>query len=243
MTDWVRLWHDMPTDPKWRVIARKSGQPLPSVIAVFTMLMVSASQNADERGCLMGWDDEDAAAALDMEPEAVSAIIAAMQGKVLDGERLSGWERRQPKREDNSYDRVKAYRDRKRAEANANERDGTRANDVKRDVTQRNAPDADADADAEDNPPPPLVEEKGDYPFIGKVARLNRRDYNRFRKQFHAIPDFDAALTGFDGWLSGQSPAKQAKWFGSCAPWLEKRHQEAVLAQKARAGPAPVVGL
>ena len=46
MTDWVRLWHDMPTDPKWRTIARKSGQPLPCVIALFNLIMVNASGNA-----------------------------------------------------------------------------------------------------------------------------------------------------------------------------------------------------
>lgn len=95
MTDWVRLWHDMPTDPKWRVISRKSGQRVGDVIAVFTLIMTNASNNADERGTLRNWDDEDAAAALDLDTEAVSAILAAMQGKVLDGARLTGWEKRQ----------------------------------------------------------------------------------------------------------------------------------------------------
>lgn len=95
MTDWVRLWHDMPTDPKWRVIARKSGQPLACVIAVFTMMLTNASGNSDARGVLLGWDHEDAGAALDMDAEDVAAIHAAMQGKVLDGDRLTGWERRQ----------------------------------------------------------------------------------------------------------------------------------------------------
>ena len=75
----------MPTDPKWRTIARKSGQPLPCVIALFNLIMVNASANADERGTLRNWDSEDAAAALDMEPDDVSAIITAMQGKVLMG--------------------------------------------------------------------------------------------------------------------------------------------------------------
>ncbi len=28
MASWLRLWHDMPTDPKWRVIAKRSGQSI-----------------------------------------------------------------------------------------------------------------------------------------------------------------------------------------------------------------------
>ena len=129
MTDWVRLWHDMPTDPKWRVIARKSGQPLPCVIAVFTMMMTNASANAEARGTLTAWDDEDAGAALDMDAAAVSAIRAAMSGKVLDGDRLTGWERRQPKREDGTAaERKAAWKERKQQERNALERIGTHWN-------------------------------------------------------------------------------------------------------------------
>lgn len=149
MTDWVRLWHDMPTDPKWRVIARKSGQPLACVIAVFNLMMINASQNAEERGLMVGWDDEDAGAALDMDGEDIAAIREAMQNKVLEGSRLTGWDRRQPRREDNSSGRVKAHREKKAAERNDQQRpdDG-----VKRDVTHGNAPETDADADADKKP-------------------------------------------------------------------------------------------
>lgn len=147
MTDWVRLWHDMPTDPKWRTIARKSGQRVGDVIAVFNFLMVNASSNAVKRGTLCGFDIEDVATALDLSDADVQAIINAMQGKVLDGDELTGWERRQPKREDNSSGRVKAYRERKRSEHDADERDGTQANAVKRNVTQRNAPETDTETD------------------------------------------------------------------------------------------------
>lgn len=147
MTDWVRLWHDMPTDPKWRTIARKSGQRVGDVIAVFNFLMVNASGNAVKRGTLSGFDIEDVATALDLSDADVEAIIAAMQGKVLDGDELTGWERRQPKREDNSAERVKAYRDRKKSEPNASERTETQVNVVKRIVTQRNAPETETETD------------------------------------------------------------------------------------------------
>lgn len=124
MSGWVRLWHDMPTDPKWRVIARKSGQRVGDVIAVFSFLMVSASANADERGRTQGVVCEDIGAALDLSEDDVTAIIRAMTGKVMDAEGyLTGWEKRQPKREDSSAERAKRWRDeRKRTQANAPER-------------------------------------------------------------------------------------------------------------------------
>lgn len=140
MTDWVRLWHDMPTDPKWRVIARKSGQPLPCVLAVFTMMLTNASANGEHRGQLLAWDHEDAGAALDMDAADVEAIYDAMQGKVLDGDTLTGWERRQPKREDSGVAaRVAKHR-------------ATKAAEVKRDVTQGNAPETDAETETDTNP-------------------------------------------------------------------------------------------
>lgn len=127
MTDWVRLWHDMPTDPKWRVIARKAGQRIGDVIAVFNFVMVNASANANERGRTHNLFAEDIGAALDMGEADVQAILDAMKGKVIcpDGS-LLGWEKRQPKREDNSAARAKAWREeRKRTQTNANERPET----------------------------------------------------------------------------------------------------------------------
>jgi hypothetical protein len=144
MVDWVRLWHDMPTDPKWRVVAKKSGQPITNVISVFVMMMTNASANADERGKLDGWNHEDVAAALDLEESDVAAIFDAMQGRVLDGESLTGWERRQPRREDAGVAaRVRKYRETRAAAA---ERDVTQRN---ADETPRNAPDAETDTDTE----------------------------------------------------------------------------------------------
>jgi hypothetical protein len=126
MTDWVRLWHDMPADPKWRTIARKSGQRVGDVIAVFTFLMVNASGNATERGRTQGFDIEDVATALDVNESDVQAIIDAMQGKVLDGERLTGWGHRQPKREDLGASRRKSeWLERNGTQRNAEERPET----------------------------------------------------------------------------------------------------------------------
>lgn len=130
---WLRLWHDMPTDPKFRVIARRSGRSLPEVLSVFVMMLTNASANVSERGSLDNWSDEDVAAALDMEPDHVAAIRDAMHGKLIDGERLTGWSHRQPKREDDSAERVRAHRERKKTNETTDE---TQCN---ADVTQANA--------------------------------------------------------------------------------------------------------
>jgi hypothetical protein len=95
---WLRLWHDMPNDPKWRTVARIANQPISLVLSVYLHLLVDASRNVTRGHATV--THEDLASALDVTEEVIKAILAAMQGRVLDGIRLSGWELRQPKRED-----------------------------------------------------------------------------------------------------------------------------------------------
>lgn len=105
---WLRLYNDTITDPKWRVVAAESGQPLTAVLAVWMSMLINAS-DADERGTLQGWDDRFAGAALDMRGDAVRSIREAMQGVVLDGLRLTGWDKRQ-RNSDDINARVKRHR-------------------------------------------------------------------------------------------------------------------------------------
>lgn len=113
---WLRLYSDMPNDPKFRTISKVCGHPITWVLSVYIHLLVIAS-NASERGRTENLSDEDIASALDLEAQHVTEIIAAMQGRVLDGDRVSGWDKRQPKREDNSAERGRAYRAAKKNEA------------------------------------------------------------------------------------------------------------------------------
>jgi hypothetical protein len=199
----------MPTDPKWRTIARKSGQRVGDVIAVFNFIMVSASANASERGTIGdGFDYEDVATALDLDDAAVKAIVSAMQGKVLDGLKLCGWEKRQPKREDSSAERAKAWREeRKRTQANASE-----------------LPETDTEEETEKkNKIPP----KGGYAFEGRVIKLKRRDLDQWRK---AYPDLDlpARLQSRDDWLAFEGTDKdRERWFMSTSNWLANQQQKA----------------
>jgi len=116
--NWIRLHDDMPNDPKWRSISRRSLRPVCEVIAVYVHMLINASAGfgkAEDRGSLRGWNDEDVGAALDMESESVTAIRTAMQGRVLAGDRLTGWKKRQPPREDASAERTKAWREKQKA--------------------------------------------------------------------------------------------------------------------------------
>lgn len=132
--DWLRLHHEVVTDPKWATIARRCGQPRHAIIAVWTAMLVCASQ-ADKRGELEGWDHEDIGVALDLDTAAVEAIHAGMQGKVLDGNRIINWKKRQPKREDGSADRARAWRERQKQEPNGPEPERTQPNATERNRT------------------------------------------------------------------------------------------------------------
>ena len=158
---WLRLWHDMPNDPKWRTIARKSKQGIGDVIAVYLHVLVNASAasettgnagvtqgNATERGRVKNLCADDIASSLDLDVEQVEQILAAMQGKVLDGDFVTGWAKRQPKREDDSAARVRAFRDKKKAEKAIGEgKENSSGTTGNADVTQSNAPDKDPDKD------------------------------------------------------------------------------------------------
>lgn len=109
MTQWFRVWHGMPNDPKFRLIAKISDSPLAAVITVFMQLMDRASQ-AKPRGTVGDVDPSEMAMACDLEDEMTAAILDAMEGRLKLNGRLLGWERRQPEREDRSADRTAAYR-------------------------------------------------------------------------------------------------------------------------------------
>lgn len=143
--DWLRLWHDMPNDPKWRTIARQSKQPIALVQALYIHLLVAASTNVTRGNADV--TVEDLASALDVDEDQIQAVLDAMQGRVIDGQSITGWDSRQPKRNDDSKERVRRYREKKAAESDNNDGpDGGGSNEnndsynaSNADVTQRNA--------------------------------------------------------------------------------------------------------
>lgn len=169
---WLRLWHDMPTDPKWRTISRASGQTIGNVMAVYCHILVCAS-NADERGRTQSFNCEDVASALDIQTADVAAIVDAMQGRVLDGDRVAGWEKRQVAREDGAAERAKAWRE---AQKQAKQ---TLPNDSERNRTQteRNQT-PDKDTDKEEIKIKKKTEDKAQAPVFVLPDWVNRQHWD-----------------------------------------------------------------
>lgn len=93
--EWLK-WHiGSAIDPKFSIVARRSGHNVAAVIAIWAMLLERAGQ-AEERGSIMGFDCEAADVALGLPDGAACAIIDALQSKgLIHGDRVANWEKRQ----------------------------------------------------------------------------------------------------------------------------------------------------
>lgn len=99
--DWFRWHHGSVSDPKFQLVAKKAGASVAEVIAVWACLLEAASQ-AERRGHPGEPDFEAMDCALGMQDGTAKAIYERMADRGLfteDGS-LEAWERRQPKRED-----------------------------------------------------------------------------------------------------------------------------------------------
>lgn len=74
------------------------------------------------------------------------------------------------------------------------------------------------------------------YAFVGRVIRLNRDDFERWRTTYSAVPDFVAALQAADDYY-GQNPPKDGKWFFPVSRWLEKAHKDELEKRRQRTQP------
>lgn len=122
---WWRSWHGAPIDHKWAVIAARAGVKVGIVSALAWALFDYASQQK-ERGSVVGFDTETYAVFSGFEESEIVAAINAMQDKgiILDG-KLANWEKRQPKREDDSAERVRRHREMKRSVTQGNTNSAT----------------------------------------------------------------------------------------------------------------------
>ncbi len=118
---WWRSWHGAPTDHKWAVIAARSGVKTGIVSAIGWALLDYASQQK-ERGSVKGFDPEEYAVYSGFSQDEITAVMRAMEDKgILKDGAFVNWEKRQPKREDdNSTERVREWREKKRNETQCN---------------------------------------------------------------------------------------------------------------------------
>lgn len=101
--DWFRWHHGSVTDPKFQLVAKQAGASVAEVIAVWACLL-EASSAAQERGNPGTPDYEALDCALGLRDGLAKEIHTRMAGRGLVGEdgRITAWDKRQPKREDDS---------------------------------------------------------------------------------------------------------------------------------------------
>lgn len=145
MTSWFRSWHGAPTDNKWLVVARKA-DVAPGIVSAVAWALFDHASQASDRGSVADFDVETYATFSGFSEDNVTAVIAAMHAKgiIEPNNRLAAWDKRQPKREDDSTDRVRNWRER-------HAEDVTPCNAEKRTVTQGNNTDTDTDTDKKQN--------------------------------------------------------------------------------------------
>lgn len=210
---WLRLWHDLPTDPKWRTISRISKQPISLVISVYVTLLCDASQNVTR-----GHADvtaEDIASQLDVTDDEIHSILDAMQDRVLEGKKLKGWDKRQPKKEDQgSESGARSAAERKRAQREREKNNQEfECHDTSRNVTT----DKDKDKDKKKEIPNGISKKeiaKFTPPSIGEI-----RAFASDRK----MPDDSERFQNFyesNGWKVGKNPMKN--WQAAYAGWVAR---------------------
>lgn len=112
--DWFRWHHGSVNDQKFGLIARKAGASVAEVIAVWACLLEAASASAD-RGNVGEPDYEAIDCALGMDDGTAKRIYERMQERSIVDQngRITSWEKRQPKREDDTAtDRKRRQRER-----------------------------------------------------------------------------------------------------------------------------------
>lgn len=138
--EWFRWWHGTLTDPKFQWVARKSGQSFTTVIALWVALLERASSVTQgdasvTRGDVTGFDCDDHDVLFGVDDGSCAQILQAFiaKGMIIEGV-IAKWEQRQPKREDSSTERTRAYRERKAKESSVTDGDAlvTHGDDKKR---------------------------------------------------------------------------------------------------------------
>ncbi|MEZ1840308.1 DnaT-like ssDNA-binding domain-containing protein [Pseudomonas putida] len=223
----------MPNDPKWRTISRLSGQPIALVQAMYLHLLVDASRNVTRGHVTV--TKEDIASALDVTEDQVESIFSAMQGRVLDGECVSGWAKRQPKREDagspETGAKSAAQRKREQRERQKQGKDNNSSHDESRSVTTSHDR---LDTDTDKETPPPTREDV----FDSRTRFAMTSDWQPSQKTFPAalmqlgIPGIEFSQDQFlefrSFWLATPDDHRtQAKWEHALASHLKRNLRQA----------------
>ncbi|MGE9985391.1 hypothetical protein [Desulfovibrio sp. SGI.169] len=117
--NWLKWFIGSAVDPKFAVVARRTGQNVAAVLAVWAMLLERAGQS-DEHGSVAGFDCEGADVVLGLDDGAACSIIDAMRSKGLidEQQRIANWDKRQAREESEAArERKRLQREREKLEA------------------------------------------------------------------------------------------------------------------------------
>jgi len=112
--DWFRWHHGSVSDPKFQLVAKRAGASVAEVLAVWACLLEAASQSA-LRGHPGEQDFESLDCALGLDEGTAKSIYShlAERGMLTEDGAITAWEKRQPKREDETAaDRKRRQRER-----------------------------------------------------------------------------------------------------------------------------------
>lgn len=230
---WFRVYDTMVDDPKVQKLS-------PRLFKALINLWCLANQHGGQLP-----PRPDIAFKLRLSIEAVESLIASLsRAGLLDVEPAGNkqgtvvphnWHNRQFK-SDVSTERVKKHRNQK---LNTTEK---RFNGVSPTVSET-PPDTDTDTEAEKSNnffrepnnlisgagAPPVASEdlkKAPYAFEGMVIKIRRDVYDRWRRTYPRIANFDAELQRIDDYYATH-PDKQDHWFYGTSSWLKKSNDEA----------------
>ena len=133
--NWFKAHHGISTNPKWRLIAARSGKPVSAVVCVWLYILDRASQ-ADERGSIDGLDPELVDMVYEFEAGTAEAIMKAFvsKGLIEDG-RVAAWDRHQALPADERRPMTSTERSRKFRAARKEAEAATAGNEMQRDAT------------------------------------------------------------------------------------------------------------
>ncbi len=224
--EWLRWYHGAISDDKWPLIARRSGQSIAVVIAVWAALLECASQ-ADERGDVSKFDPESIDALMQIPDGSTQAVLSALsEGKdprIVNG-KISNWSKRQPRREDGSAERAHAWRERKKYEnteqiqdkneneqlVNASERKRTQKNtdknrEEKIDLNSKEDLDLKQDLDlvssASATPDAGHVDDEKSFEITRKKRRISGKRLESFNRFWDDFAYKKGRAEAMDAWL------------------------------------------
>ena len=209
--EWLRWYHGAVSDDKWPLIARKSGQTVAVVIAVWAALLECASQ-AESRGSIDDFDPESIDALMQLPDGATQAVVdalsAGMRPRIMDG-KIANWSKRQPVRErddDKSTERVRQHRERQKALQNKDNAPGNAdETPVKRQETPRTEkireeknikappyPPEGGTGDGESSPTSPASKSKAREPTGNSLPELRQAvaEYTAYEPLRKTLEDF-----------------------------------------------------